>query len=135
MAEVFFKWQERYELKIKSVDNDHKVIVDYMNVLHEKFENKAPAGEQKKAYANLLDFTVKHFSEEEKYFDSLNFPGASTHKIIHKQLLQKLTDFGIEFDKNHKFQPELFVFLKTWLTAHILGIDTKYADFAKQKAA
>lgn len=133
MANDLFKWEDRFRLDVRAMDADHKVLIGLMNTLHAKYEAKAPASEQEGAFKALTEFTVKHFTAEEAYMASVKFPGLDSHKVIHKNLLQKMADFAAQFGKTRAYPAELFHFLKTWLAAHIVGIDTKYAAHASAR--
>lgn len=83
----------------------------------------------------LGSWTETHFAHEEKFFDSLPYSQSKTHKLIHKDLLAKFKQHSDEFDKKGELTPAFFQFLKTWLSAHIMGVDTKYGLIASQKAS
>lgn len=136
MGDTFFKWdKERLTTHVDAMDNEHKKLIDIMNRLYERHEAKATKNELGSIVRELVSWTVTHFDHEEKFFDTLDYSQASVHKKIHKDLIQRLKDHGAEFEKTGQLTPAFFQFLKTWLTAHIMGIDTKYGVIASQKAS
>lgn len=137
MSEVFFKWDPtKYSIKVQAMDSEHQKLIDLMNVLHTKVEQKASKAELKKAITDLGDYTVKHFKHEEAFFDTLtDYKLKDAHKRIHQDLLQKFKTHADNFDKTGEVTHEFFVFLKVWLTAHIAGIDMKYGEISNKKAA
>lgn len=136
MGDTFFKWdQERLTTHVDAMDHEHKKLIDIMNRLYERHEAKASKNELASIVRELVSWTVTHFEHEEKFFDTLAYSQASVHKKIHKDLIQRLKEHGAEFEKTGQLTPAFFQFLKTWLTAHIMGIDTKYGVIASQKAS
>ncbi|WP_413558836.1 bacteriohemerythrin [Bdellovibrio sp. HCB209] len=136
MSENFFKWdQERLTTHVDAMDNEHKKLIEIMNRLHDRYEAKAGKAELGPLVKELGSWTVTHFQHEERFFDTLDYPQASVHKKIHKDLLERFTGHAAEFEKTGHLTPEFFQFLKTWLTAHIMGIDHKYGEVAHKKSA
>lgn len=130
----FFVWDDQtLALKVKKMDDEHKTIVDLMNKLYD--HNAAGAGkpELEKIIGELAKYTLLHFSDEEAYMESIAYPELAVHKKIHQQLIQKLE----EHVANYKAAPgralptEFFIFLQTWLRAHIMGVDRKYAAHSR----
>lgn len=135
MSEAYFKWDEKkLSTNVDAMDKEHKKLIDIMNQLYECCHCKASADEQKKIMNELGSWTEKHFAHEEVFFDQLPYSQAAAHKLIHKSLLAKLNEYNNELQKKGKLPEEFFIFLKSWLTAHIAGIDTKYGAIANKKA-
>ncbi|UOF01540.1 bacteriohemerythrin [Bdellovibrio reynosensis] len=135
MAESFFKWdQEKLTTHVDAMDNEHKKLIDIMNKLYDRNAAKAPKAELSAIIKELAMWTVTHFEHEEKFFDTLDYSQAKTHKTIHKDLVERLKGHQAEFEKTGQLGPAFFQFLKTWLTAHIMGIDLKYGVIAAKKA-
>lgn len=128
----FFQWDPvRLGLQIREMDDGHKVLIDLMNKLHTAHEAGARVSEQLHILEALLSATRKHFAEEEVYMEGIGFPGLRIHRGVHKQLLDKLAQYHANAKLQQGMPDDLFVFFKMWLSAHILGIDSKYAQHAK----
>lgn len=130
----FFQWdKDKLTVFVEQMDAEHQVLIDLMNTLHREHEAGAGKDAVGRALTALVDYTVKHFADEEAYMESVDFPGIGTHKAIHKSLLEKLEAYGAEFAAGDgTLTDEFFGFLKQWLVAHIQGIDRKYGNHAKQ---
>ena len=134
MSDSFFKWDPvRLTTHVDAMDHEHKKLIDIMNKLHERHEAKATKSELVAIVKELAAWTTTHFEHEEKFFDTLPYTHANVHKKIHKDLLERLKGHAQEFEKSGVLTPAFFQFLKTWLTAHIMGIDTKYGEIAAKK--
>jgi hemerythrin len=131
----FFEWDAgRYGLGIGEMDDEHKVIIGLMNTLHALHEAGAPATQLAGALAELANYTARHFADEEAYMARIRFPGLDKHRMIHRTLLGRITDFKTAFDKSGRIDDALFPFLSMWLKAHICGIDIKYSEFNRMSA-
>lgn len=122
----FFNWQDKYDLKIDDMNNEHKILIKKMNKLHADCEANAPSIAS--SFKDMIDYTVKHFADEEQYMASVNYPGLGSHKLNHKNLLDRVTEYFDEYKSTGKISDKLFPFLKVWLSSHICGIDMKYSD-------
>ncbi len=132
---TYFEWSDKYDLHVDSMNNEHKILISLMNRLHRQNGEGASRAELATTLDELADFTVKHFSDEERYMESIEYPGLHTHKIIHKDLVSTLLDHKAAFDSGGELTSEFFQFLKLWLSAHIRGIDMKYARHANGVSA
>lgn len=128
-----FTWTDELSVGVNEMDDQHKVLIDKINKLVVDLNDESP-----NAYGDFQDlagFVVKHFSDEEAFMEQSGYPGLDTHKVIHKQLLEKVGSFdgSIKDGSVDKFQ--LINFLKMWLRSHIMGIDMKYGEHANKGAA
>ena len=128
----FFAWDAaKYALSIPKIDDEHRQIVDAMNVLHGLNESKASRMRLADALSRLKKVTVAHFKDEEAYMEKIRFPGLRTHHLVHNQLISRLEEFEKGFQVTGQFNQDFFMFLRMWLKSHICGIDTKYAQHAR----
>ena len=130
----FFQWDEAYDTGVGAMNEEHKALIGFMNELYDQ----NAAGDKAKitdAFQKLLDYTVKHFTDEENYMVSIKFPGLDNHKKLHENLLRDLKQHFEKFNSSQtKLEEPFFGFLKLWLVAHMRGIDIKYGVYAKQMA-
>lgn len=130
----FFTWTAaELGLGVQEMDKEHQVLIAKMNALHSGYEQKLPASKLQALLADLAQYTVKHFSDEETHMEKIKFSGLAAHKVIHQRLLAQFNDYVVEFQKTNTVNPALFNFLKVWLSGHIRGIDMRYADFGRTK--
>jgi hemerythrin-like metal-binding protein len=135
MAHIFQWDPSKLSIHVDKMDQEHIKLINLMNKLATRHEEKAPHSELVSIAKELQSWTITHFDHEEKFFDTLPYSHANVHKKIHKDLLAKLDDHVKTFEKSKTLTDEFFRFLKVWLTAHIAGIDMKYGEIANKKAA
>jgi hemerythrin-like metal-binding protein len=77
---------------------------------------------------------VRHFADEEAYMASIGYIGLRNHRFIHEELLGRYAGHAQEIrSAGGRPDQRFFHFLRHWLTAHIKGIDRKYAGAASRK--
>ncbi len=131
---AFFTWDEKYSVKVRRFDDEHKKLVSLIDQLHEAMR----AGKGRQNLGNLLsqlvDYTKTHFVNEEKLMLEQNYPGYSTQKIAHASFVSKIEESQLKFQAgNVSLSVDLFNFLKDWLVTHIQGSDRQYGDFFNGK--
>jgi len=127
---TLFQWKDTYSVKVMALDNQHKKLFELVNELYNAMSQghgKDIAGDILK---RLIDYTVHHFSAEEKLMETHKFPGLASHLAEHKALTDKVLAFKTAFDAGtSNVTPELMVFLQQWLRNHIQTVDQRYSDF------
>ncbi|GAB4014078.1 MAG: hypothetical protein Fur0010_11690 [Bdellovibrio sp.] len=129
-----FEWTEQLVLGVDSMDKQHHHLVNLINLLVDEL-NKDNSTQVKPKFETLCQFVVKHFQDEESLMQKEGFVGVETHKVIHKQLLDKVGVFAEALNKGTLDKAALMSFLTMWLKSHIMGIDRKYGDHIKSKKA
>lgn len=127
----FFEWDEKYNLGVQAMDDEHRLIIEAMNQLHELHVAKALGPRLLKVMQQLVQITRSHFADEEAYMGRMGYPDLRKHQHMHTHLLERLGQFEAEMRSSGLASENLFSFLKMWLKAHICGIDTQYAKFSQ----
>ena len=95
---ALFQWDDSYSVKVGAMDGQHRKLFDLINELHRAMR----AGRGKEVTGvilhRLIDYTLHHFSAEEKLLEKHNYPGLVAHRAEHKALTAKVMDFKREFD-------------------------------------
>ena len=126
---AFIVWDDSLSLKIDLIDKEHKTLIFLMNTLHKQYKDGEPQATVRATFSKLTEYATKHFKDEEDYMASIKFSDLDAHRAIHKKLLERLNTYSQEFDdSNGQISEYFFTFLKLWVTAHIKGIDAKFAN-------
>jgi hemerythrin len=131
---ALIEWKAVYAVNIAEIDTQHKKLVDLINILHEAIL----AGKGKEALAQILadlvDYTLYHFSTEEKFFDEYDYPETDQHKELHKDLVQQVATLQKKHTDGEKVLTiDVMNFLRDWLQDHIVGEDTKFGPYLNSK--
>lgn len=131
MAELF-KWDPTtLSVKVAAMDGEHQILIQKMNKLCEAHNQKLTKAIIRPLLVDFVDYTNKHFQNEERYMESITYSGLSVHKGIHQQLLAQVKVHVDEFERSGILTDAFFRFLSIWLTSHIRGIDSKYSMTSK----
>lgn len=117
-------WAPALEIGVKSIDEQHKRLVDMLNglgkAISESHGKDAIMGivEEMKAYA------VYHFQTEEAAMEEKDYPKRSQHKQEHDIFIEQVLDAADTLESGGKITPtEVWDFLYKWLVEHILESD------------
>lgn len=131
---AILEWSDELNVGVNSMNDQHKVLLDLMNTLHDKFKAQAEFEELKVTLDLLKDKTIKHFKDEEAFMESFAYEKLKSHKAIHKQLLENFGKHYQSFLDEKALNDDFFNFLQLWLRAHIKGIDKQYGEASKKAA-
>jgi hemerythrin len=133
MAALFI-WNPTYETGIKSIDLQHKKLVDILNELYDAM-GKGHANEMLgKILDELIQYTIVHFATEERLFKQHGYPEFVAHKKEHDDLTAQVKKLQADFKSGKiTLSMQVATFLKDWLKVHILQTDKKYVAFLVSK--
>lgn len=126
----YMDWSNKFSVKNKEIDDQHKKLFDMINKLHSSVTTDGSRAVAIEIIDGLLEYVEYHFSTEEAYLKQNAYPKYEDHCNEHRDLAQKTVDFLMELKANDKISPsEIMLFLKDWLEHHILVIDMHYCNF------
>jgi hemerythrin len=133
MQEIFMKWEPGFNLGIEKIDEQHKKIVELINVLNSAVLNN----EADLKISSLLDemtaYADYHFKTEEAYFNEFQFPLLKEHISQHNAFIEKVKEFKTKYEAGISITFRLMNYLRKWLTNHILDSDREYVDIIKSQ--
>jgi NNP family nitrate/nitrite transporter-like MFS transporter len=125
-------WDDEFSVGIDAIDRQHARMMHLINELEriiqegEKYEQFAPV------LNDLIDYTKRHFSCEEKLLKKNHCPDIDSHKKAHARLLDQLSDWKKKVKKASTDEMnEHLVFLRIWFPGHVLNFDKKDAAYLK----
>ena len=125
-----FAFTEKYYTGVEIIDEEHAELFHIIKrandlitaeLLHDKYD------EIMSVLDELRDYTVKHFTDEENYMESINYMGLFAQKKAHQMFVDKLSDINLDDmdDNQQQYLIEIVDFLLIWLVNHILKMDKK----------
>ncbi|HOE91105.1 MAG TPA: bacteriohemerythrin [Candidatus Cloacimonadota bacterium] len=131
---AYLEWNDSYSVKINSIDQQHKQLIAYINELHEAMSQGKSKQVMGDILAKLANYTVEHFTLEEKYMSDHHYVDLDNHKNTHASFVKKVSEYRQAYEEG-KFliSIEIMNFLKDWLTNHIMGTDQNYSAFLVAK--
>ncbi len=129
----FFSWDEKYSVKIKRIDEQHKQLF----ATFEELANAMTAGTTRIALgnvlANVLKYTNTHFTQEEHLLKTREYPAYESHKRLHDEFIKQIKNYQAEFEAGAVMPVKISLFLRDWLLNHIQKIDQQYSAFLTAK--
>lgn len=132
----FIQWSDDISVGIQEIDEQHKQLVQLLNNLFDVMVNDSPDRDAvaRKTLRELFDYTNIHFAVEESLFRIFNYPDYEQHKQKHDQLKSELKEIAQRIQAGERrIDSALLVFLKNWITVHIMSEDKRYAPFLQQQ--
>jgi hemerythrin len=127
------KWQDEYSLGIKELDDQHRNLLQFINILIEKKDDSPESGALSEDIILLIHYAYTHFATEERYLIEAKFPDLHQHIIEHVDFIQKTLSMALESGKyNNESRQNLLEFLKNWYSLHVLGTDRRYIPYLKK---
>lgn len=125
-----FPWKDSYNTDIPVIDGQHKLLLSYINKLHNGMQN----GYDKSLLFEILDdltgYAFTHFATEEMYFTHSTYPLTTKHIEEHHQFRQTVTQLrDAVLDGKAFIDIALLEYLKTWLVEHIQRMDAGFAPY------
>lgn len=119
-----------YYIGIDMIDEEHKQLFQYADEAYELLHNDMIPDKFDAIHdvlMNLRNYTVKHFSDEEEYMESIHYKKLFTQKIQHQEFINKLDEFmenhNEEVVDQNKQIEDILEYLTSWLINHILYVD------------
>ncbi len=127
-------WDDSFSVGVKRIDDQHKKLVGMINDLNEAMRQGKGKDVIGKIITGLVEYTVTHFSLEERLFTQVGYADAPAHKKTHEAFVAKVTKFKKDFESGRiAMSVEVMNFLSDWLKTHIKGTDKQYSSLFIEK--
>lgn len=120
-------WNASLETGILDIDNQHRHLVDIINVLADSI-GAATKETLIGVIAELKAYSESHFQTEETLMESKNSIYLDEHRTAHQVFIDQITLFDLDVIlASEGLAADMLYFLRGWLVEHILGEDKKFA--------
>lgn len=128
------KWDESISVKVDLFDDHHKKLIQLINKLYRSMEEGDGNLVLLPILEELVEYTVYHFSAEEKVFEKYDYPDRESHIKQHQSFVSKAKDLysGLQAGSS-VLTNEVLDFLQEWVVTHIMKVDFKYSEFFSDK--
>jgi len=130
---ALFEWTDDFVIGIEMIDEDHQLLVSLINQLHAAIEANQDRDIIASVLTVLTEYTCTHFAREEKLLEKSDYPNLAEHREKHRDLSGQVIEILRRYNENETadIPTETLIFLKEWLTKHILGTDMAYRPYVK----
>ena len=135
---AFINWNDRYLTHVAVFDEHHQRLFQLINDLYEGVMACSNLEEErkitKKTLAELVAYAKEHFTSEESLMEEYSYPEFAKHKQEHEEFFSQLEAFISEYRENAVgLSNEIFIFMREWISKHILETDGYYKEFFQEK--
>lgn len=122
----FILWRSSFSVGNELIDNQHKMLIDIINRLYTGINKKDTQLKMQEIFNELVEYTKYHFNAEEELMMQNGYLHMTQHKKIHQEFVNKVNTLKLNnILTDDKLKMEVFKFLKSWLTDHIMSEDKK----------
>jgi len=124
-----------YSVGIREIDRQHGILVQLINRLDQGLKRKISKSTLEDIANYLTDYTIFHFSFEEKLMADHHYPGLAAHKVVHQNFVNKVKHYQNQLKTQDAalVATEILEFLKNWLLDHIQKTDRQYSAVLNAK--
>lgn len=128
-----FDFTDKYLTGIEAIDNQHRQLFEIIASMHDALEASKKGFDKYdfivETLAELKEYTEIHFADEEEYMESINYRDLDAQKKAHRSFVERISKIELyELDDNQEeYLEKLTDYLITWLSQHILKMDSKIA--------
>jgi len=131
------KWSESYSIGIKTIDDQHKELLNIVNDLfsHSSGNEMEELLYFKEVIHQAVQYVKDHFQSEEKLLLKTKYPGYAEHKKAHDTFTLTVVTSAKDYQSGKRLVLEKFAyFLRDWILSHIAVMDTDYAAYLRRIA-
>jgi hemerythrin len=126
-----FEWSNDLEIGDPIIDGQHKQLVETVNDLMHACKHGNHRDELKKTLNFLVDYTVKHFADEEAFQLKHNYPDYEQHKQLHDAFKVTASEMAarlLQEGASVALVAEAHGVIGKWLFNHIRKEDLRIAE-------
>jgi len=129
------QWDESFSTNNPEIDAQHKKWINMYNELHETLLHgnmKQLSQITLETLQSIQDYAHYHFSFEEEYMKSINYPNIVEHKRLHKDFDTQIYELNRDVREGRTvLGTKIIKIMKNWIIDHILNADKQYAEFVQ----
>ncbi len=123
-------WSSSLSVNVREIDSQHKKLVELLNQLYSSMKAGKGSSVLKKLLDELVQYTIYHFDNEERYLKQYGYPDLEKHKREHEKLKAQVADFSKQVSMGKAtISTDIINFLKNWVVNHIKRTDKLYSGF------
>jgi len=130
-------WARSLETGNAIVDNQHKQLFAELNKLFQAYRSGQEKQGMKKTLDFMLEYTLKHFADEEKLQEECGYPEYLEHKRLHDEFRSLIKALDVKLSQNGPTEDlilEVYTVLHEWLVSHIKTEDLKIVQHIQESS-
>lgn len=129
-------WSEAFSVGNPLLDSDHRILIDLLVQLYDATDTGQSRDVVGSVINVLVEYVEHHFHREEALMTQIGYPEREMHIQSHRDLENRVREARRRWmgGERQVLDDDLMVFLKRWLTDHILGADIAYRPWVEAAA-
>ena len=131
-------WSENYSLGNEQLDEQHKQLFEFVSNLVGACIDGSSTEKLSETLDFLVNYAIRHFSDEEELQLRYNYPDYINHKKLHDDFKGTVTELVERFQSSEspsELNNDINKIVVRWLVNHIQREDKKIGDHIKRSAA
>lgn len=118
-------WTEKFKIGVEALDDDHRALVDLINVFIQTAHNPDSRGELPIVFRRIVERTQAHFERENEFVMVNDTISGKAHILEHDRLLDSLRKIGQEMvtAESGADMHRICAELKDWFIRHAIEFD------------
>ncbi|MCM1183210.1 MAG: bacteriohemerythrin [Roseburia sp.] len=134
-----YEMKPEYYTGIGFIDKEHARLFELAQETHDLLHDTVSQDKSEQLVgliSELINYTRTHFTHEEEFQRSINYPQLEAHAAQHRQFEDSLAEIDIDALENdlegqNEAVEKLLEFLVNWLVNHIRNVDKLIAESMK----
>jgi hemerythrin len=125
-------WQNNFSIGIPEIDQQHKQLCEKIDNLRDACSQGKGSDEALKVLEFLESYTIKHFSDEEKFQLKINYPNYQQHKQLHIDFISQISKLKTDMLASGVTLPmviQINQVITDWLINHIMRVDKDLKNY------
>ncbi len=124
-------WTPALSVGISEFDAQHQQLLEMFNDLFGMIRNDGDKTQLALLITRIIEYTNKHFANEEFYLAKYQYPQLEQHKAQHLRLSAEALDIQQRYAAAPQTFPimDVFLFFRTGLIRHFYNVDPLYTKF------
>jgi len=127
-------WTQQFEVGDPDIDMHHQMLFQLWNELSDAIESGQIGEVLDEALRRLADYASYHFSAEEDFVEAYVPSEFELQHTAHMEFREKIEDLKSRCLKDKsELSDEVMLWMKKWLTGHVLGVDQRLTPYLKDR--
>jgi hemerythrin len=131
-----FAWSPELATGYTLIDAQHKQLFAAADALFNACQIGKERQEVEKTMKFLLEYTIKHFTDEEALQKKYDYPDYPAHKQTHVRFAEQVRGLAAKFPREGPidgFISEVYITVGEWLLSHLRDEDFRMAAYIQDK--
>ena len=128
------RWDDKYIIGNEVIDQDHRALFALINNFYDAFQESKRRRDLSVILTALVKYAEQHFQREEAIMFASGYPVCEEHHEFHTKLYETIYQLNERLESDPApLDRQAIMFLKDWMSDHIILEDFKFGDFLRQQ--